>query len=112
MKNKSIVYIILGAALILLAPLIAMQFTDKVVWDRADFIIAWILLMLVGISYKILIKSINKRKIIYSILVIMLGTFIFVFGGYDDSPGGQLIGLVLAIIGIVGIIKYKKKTSK
>lgn len=34
----------------------------------------------------------------------------FVYGGFDDSPGGQLLGLIAVIIGIVGIIKNKKKT--
>lgn len=34
----------------------------------------------------------------------------FVYGEFDDSPGGQLLGLVLCVIGIVGIIKSKKKT--
>jgi hypothetical protein len=32
----------------------------------------------------------------------------FVYGGYDDSPGGQLMGLVAFIIGIIGLIKNKK----
>jgi len=27
-----------------------------------------------------------------------------VFGGIDDSPGGQLMGLVAVIIGIVGVM--------
>lgn len=35
----------------------------------------------------------------------------FVYGEFDDSPGGQLLGLILVIIGIAGIIKSKKKTS-
>lgn len=34
-----------------------------------------------------------------------------VYGGIDDSPGGQLLGLVLVIAGIVGVIKSKKKNS-
>jgi hypothetical protein len=40
----------------------------------------------------------------------LFGAFFFVYGGYDDSPGGQLLGLLVAIIGIVGIIKSRKKT--
>jgi hypothetical protein len=32
-----------------------------------------------------------------------------VYGEYDDSPGGQVIGLLMVIAGIVGIIKSKKK---
>ena len=35
----------------------------------------------------------------------------FVYGGIDDSPGGQLLGLLVIIIGIVGIVKSKKKNS-
>ena len=53
----------------------------------------------------------NKSRIIYSILAILFGAFMFVYGGIDDSPGGQLIGLVVVVSGIVGIIKSKKKTS-
>ena len=46
--------------------------------------------------------------IIYSILAILFGIFMFLYGGYDDSPGAQLLGLVLFIIGIVLIFKLKK----
>lgn len=34
----------------------------------------------------------------------------FVYGEFDDSPGGQLLGLIIAIIGIVGVIKSRKKS--
>lgn len=51
----------------------------------------------------------NKTRIIYSTLAILFGIFMFVYGGYDDSPGGQLLGLLTVIAGIVGIIKSKKK---
>ena len=53
----------------------------------------------------------NKGRILYSILAILFGTFIFVYGEIDDSPGGQLLGLLAVIAGIVGMIKSKKKTS-
>jgi len=51
----------------------------------------------------------KKSKIIYSILAILFGIFIFIFGGYDDSPGAQLIGVVVIIIVIISLIKSKKK---
>ncbi|MFH1392966.1 MAG: hypothetical protein ABIG73_01095 [Patescibacteria group bacterium] len=53
----------------------------------------------------------NKSRIIYSILAILFGVFMFVYGEIDDSPGGQLLGLIAVIIGIVGVIKSKKKHS-
>lgn len=33
----------------------------------------------------------------------------FIYGEYDDSPGGQLIGLILIAIAIIKIIKITKK---
>jgi hypothetical protein len=53
----------------------------------------------------------NKRKIIYSVLAVLLGAFLIVFGGIDDSPGAQLIGLAVIIIDIICLIKCKKKNS-
>jgi len=53
----------------------------------------------------------KKSRIPYFVLAILFGIFMFVYGEYDDSPGGQLIGLIAVIIGIVGLIKNKKKTS-
>lgn len=53
----------------------------------------------------------NKGRLLISILVILFGVFLVVYGGIDDSPGGQLLGLVLAIIGTVGVIKSRKKNS-
>lgn len=53
----------------------------------------------------------NKRKMVLSVLIILFGAFMFVYGGRDDSPGAQLLGLVVAVIGIVGIAKNKKKNS-
>jgi len=42
------------------------------------------------------------------IIVIFLGLFMFVYGGYDDSPGAQGLGLIAVITGIVGWIIKKR----
>jgi len=52
----------------------------------------------------------NKSKILFSLLAILFGVFMFVYGGYDDSPGGQLLGLLLTITGIIGLVKSRKKS--
>ena len=52
------------------------------------------------------------RRILYFVLLILLGIFMFVWGEYDDSPGGQLLGVVLGIVGIIVIIKTKARLSK
>jgi len=48
-------------------------------------------------------------KTILFILAILFGIFLFIYGGYDDSPGAQGLGLLVVIGGIVGIIKVRKK---
>ncbi len=53
--------------------------------------------------------TMNKSRMISSVLAILFGAFLFVYGEIDDSPGGQLLGLLVVIAGIVGVIKSKKK---
>lgn len=50
-------------------------------------------------------------KLVLSILAVALGPLLFVYGGYDDSPGAQLLGLAIAISGVVGVVKGWKKKS-
>jgi uncharacterized membrane protein HdeD (DUF308 family) len=54
----------------------------------------------------------TKTRLPFFILAILIGVFLFIFGGYDDSPGAQLLGLLTVIMGIVGIIKKRKKNEK
>lgn len=53
----------------------------------------------------------NKIRLTCSVLAILFGAFMFVYGEFDDSPGGQLLGLLVAIAGVVGIVKSRKKNS-
>jgi drug/metabolite transporter (DMT)-like permease len=53
----------------------------------------------------------NKVRLLYSALVIVFGVAMVIYGGYDDSPGGQLLGLLAVILGIVGIVKSKKQKA-
>ena len=56
----------------------------------------------------------NMIKILCFIILIMFGVFIFIYGGYDDSPGAQGLGLLVVIIGIIYFIKIikRKRTFK
>ena len=51
-------------------------------------------------------------RILYSVLAILAGIFLVVYGGYDDSPGGQLIGLLLVIFGFVRLVIHRKATPE
>lgn len=53
---------------------------------------------------------IYKMKLVLNIFLIAFGVFLFFFGGYDDSPGAQGLGLLLCIVGIVTIVRSGKRT--
>ena len=53
----------------------------------------------------------NRIKILCFVLAILFGIFMFVYGEFDDSPGGQMLGFVAVVIGIAGIIKSKENPS-
>ncbi len=50
-------------------------------------------------------------KNLFFVLFILFGIFLFVYGGYDDSPGAQLLGFVLAITALLFLIKKNKNTK-
>lgn len=54
---------------------------------------------------------IYKMKLVLNIFLIAFGVFLFFFGGYDDSPGAQGLGLLLCIIGIVIIVRSRKQAA-
>lgn len=51
----------------------------------------------------------NKTMLLCSILAMLFGVFFFIYGGYDDSPGAQGLGLLVVIGGFVGVIKNWRK---
>ncbi|MFA5736629.1 MAG: hypothetical protein WC893_00455 [Candidatus Paceibacterota bacterium] len=53
----------------------------------------------------------RKLKISFFILAILFGLFIFVYGGYDDSPGAQGLGGLVFVGGIVGVLKNREKNT-
>jgi len=59
--------------------------------------------------YRGLMKSMNKIRLAFSILALPLGVFLFVYGGHDDSPGAQLLGLVVAVAGIAGLVMKRSR---
>lgn len=51
----------------------------------------------------------NYKKIILFIFLMLFGIFIFIYGGYDDSPGAQLLGFIIFSIPIINLIKNNRK---
>lgn len=72
-QSLLIVFVVTGC--LLLTPLIAMQFTDSVQWNLADYMIAGALLFGTGILISIVVlkvKSKRYRILAVSILILLL----------------------------------------
>ena len=80
--------IVLTVAILLLIPLIAMQFTDEVNWTLLDFIVAGILLLGTGFICELVIKKVKKTayriafclSILIALLLIWAELAVGIFG--------------------------------
>jgi len=76
MKNKRFMGILLTVAVLLCIPLIAMQFTNEVVWTLSDFIIAGILLVGTGVVIELIARNVKSKKVRIGLV---LGTLLVLF---------------------------------
>lgn len=76
MKNKRFMGILLTIAVLLCIPLIAMQFTNEVVWTLSDFIIAGILLLGTGIVIEVVARNVKDKR---TRIGMIIGTLIVLF---------------------------------
>lgn len=75
MRDKRLIIIVLVSAILLLIPLIAMQFTDEVNWTLFDFIIAGTLLIGTGLLIELVLRKTKKIK--YRIIIILALLIVF-----------------------------------
>lgn len=71
-QNKRLVGIVLAVALLLLIPLIAMQFTDEVNWHLFDFVIAGVLLLGTGLLCEFVMRKIRNKDYQIGVLAVIL----------------------------------------
>ena len=69
MKSIRIKYILAIVAIILLIPLVAMQFTEEVNWTTSDFVFGGIILLVFGVLIDIVLQLLSKSK--YKVVIII-----------------------------------------
>lgn len=71
---KSIVRVVIIVALILLVPLIAMQFTKEVDWGLSDFVVMGVLLFVTGMGVELSLKKLANptHKVVVSLLIVFV----------------------------------------
>lgn len=72
--NKRLIVILSIASILLLIPLITMQFSSEVNWSFADFIVAGILLFGTGLACEFIIRKVKTRKQRIILCAIVLAT--------------------------------------
>jgi len=75
MRKKSFIRAVLLTAVILLVPLIAMQFTDEVGWSLSDFVVFGTLVLSFRIAYEFLMVRFDSKT--YQIIAGVIVLFIF-----------------------------------
>ena len=75
-KNKRLIGILLTPILLLLVPLIAMQFTKEIYWKLSDFVVAGALLLSSGLIIDFIIRRVKQSRsrviLIFSIVALLL----------------------------------------
>jgi hypothetical protein len=98
------------AALVLLLPLLAMQFTEEVAWDLADFVVFSAMLTGACGTYELAARATRNHAYRAAVGVALAAAFILVWMnlavgiiGTEENPANLLHGGVLAV-GIIGAI--------
>ena len=109
-RGRSTIGIVLAAASILLAPLVAMQITDEVVWGPADFALAGALLVATGLSYEVAARRAGDIAYRVAVGVALAAALLLVWAGLavgivgeTGDPADLMYGGVLAV-GIIGAV--------
>ena len=71
-QNKRLISIILAVPVLLMIPLIAMQFTDEVNWTLSDFIIMGILLLSTGVICELVIRTVKNSTYRIALCIVVL----------------------------------------
>lgn len=72
MKSKTLIAIVLAVVLLLLIPLIAMQFTNEVNWNLLDFAVAAVLLLSTGLMCEFVLRKVNKINHRIALFIVIL----------------------------------------
>ena len=87
-QNKRLAGILITAAVLLLIPFIAMQFTTEVNWSGADFMLMGVLLLGTGLLCELVLRKVKKTEhrliicgaVLFAFLLIWAELAVGIFG--------------------------------
>ena len=109
--NRNVVRIVLVTASILTVPLIAMQFTDEVVWDLTDFAVAGGLLLGAGLTFERVARiggtgayrAAVGVAVATGLLLVWMNLAVGIIGN-EENPANLMFGGVLAVASIGALV--------
>lgn len=114
-QNKRLIGILLTVAVLLLIPLVAMQYRTDVVWTLSDFIFAGVLLGGTGIAFELALRATNNNAYRVAFAMGLAGAFLLVWIngavgiiGNENNPANLLYAAVLAVGFFGSIISFFK----
>ena len=113
MQHKHVVRPALATALLLLVPLVAMQFTDEVVWGLGDFVIMGALLFGTGFAYELITRKAGSTAYRAATGVALVAGLVLAWVnaavGLLEHAFPNLIYLGVLAIGITGAVVTRLK---
>ena len=90
MKMKNIIRSVIAAELVLLVPLLAMQFSNEVDWGVGDFIIVGVLLAGIGVAYQLIVTGVKNNSRLVAIGIVLAAAMLLIWAelavGIFGSP--------------------------
>lgn len=89
-QNGRLLAIVFTVMILLLIPLVAMQFTSEVNWTLGDFVVAGVLLLGTGLAIELVIRMVKNKEnrilVIIGILIALLLVWIELAVGIFGTP--------------------------
>lgn len=108
---KYIIALFIVVSLLMLIPLIAMQYSHEVVWTLSDFVIAWILLFGTGLIFILISTRINNLfykaavglAVVTALFLIWSNLAVGLIGS-EDNQANLMYGAVFTVLFLGSII--------
>lgn len=91
------------AAVLILLPLVAMQFTSEVNWNAADFIVAAIMFGSVGLGLELAVRRGNRAYTAAAALALLVSFLSFWFTGAVGIIGNEAEDSNLLFVGVIAV---------
>ena len=108
--SKSLLRVALATAIVLLIPLVLMQFSKEMVWSVSDFVIAGALLFGAGLAYVLVARMGSKGSYRLGAAVAVAAGLLLIWGnlavgfiGSENNPANLFFGAV-PVVAFVGAL--------